>query len=166
MYNAWVIQELGFKDRFVKPSILSGNLSAPVYGTPKEFDDVIQSVIKILSAQANQFNNIYLDYKAAAQSPNISSAKSTALDKVSGDAQKASAALANLEKYAPGLFLDKLRITVPPHLIIWFKMTRPSLACIALQNKLLSPARGYHIHTSLCRAFPPAKKSSKIGLFL
>ena len=33
-------------------------------------------------------------------------------------------------------------ITVPPHLIIWFKMTRPSLACIALQNKLLSPARG------------------------
>ena len=57
-------------------------------------------------------------------------------------------------------------ITVPPHLIIWFKMTRPSLACIALQNKLLSPARGYHIHTSLCRAFPLAKKTSKIGLFL
>ena len=24
---------------------------------------------------------------------------------------------------------------------------------------------GYHIHTSLCRAFPPAKKTSKIGFF-
>jgi hypothetical protein len=33
-------------------------------------------------------------------------------------------------------------VTVTPHLIIAIQSALPSLACFALQNKLLSPARG------------------------